>query len=227
MFLFIPKFLWNLAYCTTLRSRKTDGFLNIEGTKIKEDGWSCENSLFMSGFPTLKWRVRWSCVSLDLKDCLGHNRRLICRGNVWSNNTVMCWHRKAGTWPHFRVHSKTTSHFVSLTLSDHFSFVFYLSDLSLLFLFIFPLPPLTQHIISYAIHSDSTKAMCIQLEGFLRSYCKILHPWLGFLLSVKVTVTPTHNGNGTVAHTQTLSTPQQTLHVFAFLLLLLLIKTLG
>jgi len=65
-------------------------------------------------------------------------------------------------------------------------------------------------------------------KACVRSYCRNIHPWLGFSRSVKVAVTPTRNGSGcTVVHTRTLSAPQLTLHVIAFLLPLPLIGPLG
>lgn len=78
------------------------------------DSHNCTHS-FSFCFPPLQWSVALDSVFINLRDYLGHNRRVICRGNVWINNTVMCWLREAWTWPYSRVHSKTAFHFVKLS----------------------------------------------------------------------------------------------------------------
>lgn len=116
--------------------------------------------------------------------------------------------------------------FYTVSLSARFNFVFHFSDCSN--------PPLLTHLICLQLHNSHLLPHCYSFclskrnaqptRRFRQELLQKPTPFgLDSCYSVKVTVTPTHNGSGcTVVHTQTLSAPPtdcMSLHSCVFCLL--------
>lgn len=165
---------------------------------IHLNAWICFNSVFYLSSVLSRGRKRYSCIG---------------SGEMWA-------------WPNSRKRSKTAFRFVKLSFCQTSVTLFSI-------VLLYPTSPLLNHLSAHNSYispvlfpSGYPKGMHVRLEGFIRSYCRSLHCWLGFWLSVKASFTPTHNSScWTVMLTQTLSTPQQTVHANTFQLLL--IRTLG